>query len=150
MSNIPPPQPPKDTLDTNVAGEINAFDARLSALEAKIDEANLSGEARHRELLIQETQQRIRVRYWVVGISVAVLVFMAAILSHAAHHYFWGPIILMPPSVAIVMFVAPIVSVSTITIFLLFGAFRRFKDDDVGDINVPSIAAEGLKASLGK
>ncbi|PYE22679.1 hypothetical protein C8J32_11036 [Rhizobium sp. PP-CC-3A-592] len=64
---------------------------------------------------------------------------------HAAHHYFGGPLVLIP----IAMFRAPLVSVTTITVMLLIGAFRRFKDDDMDKINIQSLAAEAVKLTQG-
>ncbi|OLP57941.1 hypothetical protein BJF93_13980 [Xaviernesmea oryzae] len=131
-------------------GDAPFLEARIAALEEKMDAAALSAEALHRDLLISEVKQRIRVRYFTVGIAVTVIVFMAAAMMHAAHHYFWGAFVLIPPAVAIAMFVAPLVSITTVTIMLLIGAFRRFKDDDMDNINVASITAEALKGATAR
>ncbi|CDM57214.1 hypothetical protein [Rhizobium favelukesii] len=150
-TDVPLPQPFAPTeAPPSTEGEINSLDVRLAQLELKIDEARLSGEAKHRDLLISEVRQRIRVRYWVVIIAMVAMFFMGVVLSHAAHHYFWGPVVIIPPAVAIAMFVGPIISITTITIVLLVGAFRRFKDDDMDQINVASIAAEATKSVVGR
>jgi uncharacterized membrane protein len=142
--DVPPPKP---FSMSSAAADLAALQSRLNLIEMKLDDAELSAEARHRELLIAETQQRIDVRHWVIVIAIVVMIFMAGILTHAAHRYFWGPMIVIPQSVAIVMFLAPIVSITTVTIMLLIGAFRRFKDDDMDKVNVSSLAAEALSRS---
>lgn len=142
---VPPPVPPPAAANNAVGGDGPFIESRLAALEQKMDEAALSAEAQHRDLLISEVKQRIRVRYFTVGIAVIAICFMAIALAYAAHHYFWGPFVLVPPAVAIAMFVSPLVSITTITIMLLIGAFRRFKDDDMDNINVASIAGEAMK-----
>jgi hypothetical protein len=150
-TDVQPPQPlPPTDAAPSTEGEINSLDSRLAQLELKIDEARLSGEAKHRDLLISEVRQRIQVRYWVVCIAMLAMLFMGVVLSHAAHHYFWGPVVIIPPTVAIAMFVGPIISITTITIVLLVGAFRRFKDDDMDQINVSSIAAEATRSVVGR
>lgn len=50
---------------------------------------------------------------------------------------------------SVVLIVTPILSISTIVAMLLFGAFRRFKDDDIGKIDARSLLAEALKSSQG-
>lgn len=134
------------TPDSSVISEL---ERRLADLELQTDVAKLSGEAKYRDLLIEEIQQRINMRYWVVLISIIVMLFMAGALTHAAHEYFWGSFLTIPQAVAIAMFLAPIISISTITIMLLIGAFRRFKDDDVDRVNIPSLAAEAAKSGMG-
>jgi len=42
-----------------------------------------------------------------------------------------------------VMFVAPIVSITTITVMLFIGAFRQFKDSDMDNQNLVSVAQNG-------
>jgi uncharacterized membrane protein len=142
-----PPQPPSEEYAPPPGGnDFVAVSARLALLEERAALGSLTAEAQYRDLLISEIQQRINVRHWVIGIAMLVMVFMGGIITHAAHHYFWGPVVLIPASVAIVMFLAPVVSITTITVMLLIGAFRRFKDDDMDKVNVTSLAAEAVKA----
>ncbi|NTG12687.1 hypothetical protein G6L05_02860 [Agrobacterium rhizogenes] len=148
--DVEPPRPAPSNNSPSQERELPFLEARVAALELKIDAASLSSEALHRDLLISEVRQRIRVRYFAVGIALGGILFMAVAMAHAAHHYFWGPMVLIPPVVAIAMFVAPIVSITTITIMLLVGAFRRFKDDDMDNINVGSLAAEAAKSAIGR
>lgn len=148
--DVEPPSPPPNDSSPSQERELPFLEARVAGLELKIDAASLSSEAQHRDLLISEVRQRIRVRYFAVAIALGAVMFMAVAMAHAAHHYFWGPVVLIPPAVAIAMFVAPIVSITTITIMLLVGAFRRFKDDDMDNINVGSLAAEAAKSAIGR
>ncbi|WP_156387191.1 MULTISPECIES: hypothetical protein [unclassified Rhizobium] len=76
------------------------------------------------------------------------MLFMAATVWHAVHSYFWGPWIVVPQSLAIVMFLAPITSITAVTIVVLVGAFRRFRDDDMDNVNVTSLAGEAVKAIM--
>ena len=147
--DVAPPQPLNGPTTVSGSSDYAVLRDRLEKLEQKAAGKELDAEAQHRQLLITEVRQRIDVRHWVVVIAIFVLIFMAGVLTHAAHSYFWGPFVLVPQSLAIVMFIAPIVSITTITIMLLVGAFRRFKDDDMGKIDVASITAEALKASQG-
>ncbi|KQR73403.1 hypothetical protein ASG03_00900 [Rhizobium sp. Leaf341] len=124
------------------------LEQRIADLELNSAAGQLSHEYAHRALLIAEVKQRIRVRYAAFIISMITMAFMGFVLLHAVHNYFWGPFVLVPPSVAIAMFVAPTVSISAITIMLLVGAFRRFKDDDMDNIHLPSITAEAVKSSI--
>lgn len=142
-----PPEPPTEEFPPSADGmDYVALSTRLSLLEERAALGSLNAEAKYRELLISEIKQRIDVRHWVIVIALFVIAFMGWVLSHAAHHYFWGPVILMPASVAVVMFLAPVASITTITVMLLIGAFRRFKDDDMDKVNVTSLAAEAVKA----
>jgi|EndMetStandDraft_5_1072996.scaffolds.fasta_scaffold1138072_1 hypothetical protein len=147
--DVAPPQPLSGPTPETRSGDYAVLRDRLEKLEQKAAGEELDAEAQHRRLLITEVRQRINVRNWVVAIAITVLIFMACVLAHAAHRYFLGPFVLIPPTLAIVMFIAPVVSITTITIMLLIGAFRRFKDDDMGKIDVASLTAEALKASQG-
>lgn len=131
-------------------GDIKFLEQRVADLELAINAGELSLEAQHRDLLISEVKQRIRVRYFTVAVALCAMIFMGLAMATASHHYFLGPFIVVPPAVAIAMFVAPIVSITTITIMLLIGAYRRFKDDDMDNINVASLAAEAAKSAVGK
>jgi hypothetical protein len=122
---------------------------RIIALETAAENATLTAEADHRQLIISEIRQRIRMRYTAVTISVLVIIGMALAVAHLLHRLFVGPIVLVPQSVVIAMFVGPVLSVSAITITLMVGAFRRFKDDDMDNINVASLAVEAAKSGLG-
>jgi hypothetical protein len=46
------------------------------------------------------------------------------------------------------MFLAPITSITAVTIVVMIGAFRRFRDDDMDNVNVTSLAGEAVKAAF--
>ena len=75
----------------------------------------------------RELVQRYRVQQIAVGMGVSVFVFMAYILFH---HLFCKP--LLPPEhhFSWVLVVAPITSITIITVALFVAAFRRFEDKD--------------------
>lgn len=141
------PQPPRESL-TSKNTEESFLEGRIAKLEAKLEANELSTEGKYRALLITEIRQRIFVRYAAVVVSCIVIALMVGIDLYAAHRYFWGHFILVPTAAVIAMFVAPIVAISTITIMLLIGAFRRFKDDDMDNVNIPSLAVEASKAVI--
>ena len=147
MEDADTPPPPQEE-HTSASTEQYFLESRIAKLEAKLDERELSAEAKYRALLITEIRQRIIVRYAAVAVSCIVIVLMVVVALYAAHRYFWGHFILVPTAAVIAMFVAPIVAISTITIMLLIGAFRRFKDDDIDNVNVPSLAVEAGKAVI--
>lgn len=150
MSTIAPP--PQDTFQSatpEVAGALDDFSKRISELEASREYQALTIEAQYKELLKNEIQQRMEIRWQVIVIAIVVLVFMGFILAHGAHTFAQKDISGMPASLLIAMFVAPIVSISTISVMLLFGAFRQFKDEDIKNVNIPSLAGEALKSGAG-
>lgn len=143
-----PPAPPEEPAD---AGEkiFAELEQRIAELELQRDLGRLSAEGKARELFVREISQRIWIRWVAICLAVAVMVFMGCVLWHAVHAYFWGPFVTVPQSVAIAMFLGPIVSITTITVMLAIGAFRKFRDDDVGPVGASTLAAEGAKSVLG-
>lgn len=142
--SIPPP-----TEDLTLAHDaVSELERRIARLELEGDSARLSDESTHRGLLISEVRQRIRMRYTAFGLAVVTMIFMGVTVWHTVHSYFWGSLITVPQSVAIVMFLAPITSITAITIVVLIGAFRRFRDDDMDNVNVTSLAGEAVKAAF--
>lgn len=124
---------------------------RIDLLEQKIESGALAAEEEARSLLIKEIRQRITTRRVAVWVGLLVIVGMSAILWHGVHRYFlsvpvadWS-ILTIPQAVAITMFVAPVVSITTITVVLLVGAFRRFKDDDASSSNLMPVAQAGAR-----
>jgi hypothetical protein len=140
MAEEQPPPPPQQLTDP-----VAAMQARISALEEAAEAGKLDSESKYRGLLISEVNQRIRMRYAVSILATLVILAMAGYAAHAVHHYFVGPFVLISPSLAIVLFLAPVTSVTAITISLLVGVFRRFKDDDIEKIDTKSIVSEALK-----
>lgn len=147
--NLPPPPPSDPITGSDAAGDVlNDFRKRIADLEAAKDLRSLSAEAEYKEMLKKEIQQRMEIRMIVILIAIAVLVFMGVVLTHASHTAAKA-IATLPPSLLIVMFLGPVVSISTVTAMLLFGAFRQFKEEDLNKINVSSLAGEIAKTSSG-
>lgn len=104
---------------------------RFEALEAK----NLDLEARFLQLQNREQSQRILLRWIAMATGVFVVGVMIFILTHLLHHTSVGPFIVARPAFAVAMIVAPITSITTITVALFVGAFRKFEEKDVGTVS---------------
>ncbi|MBD8891799.1 hypothetical protein [Roseibium litorale] len=135
---------------------IDKFEAQLLSLQetvaslvAEREGGELSDNAVQRQLLILEIKQRIRMRYTVTVLAIIVILAMASFAMHSVHSYFVGPVVLIPASLAIALFFAPIVSITAVTIMLLMGAFRRFKDDDMERVDMKALATAALKLGGG-
>lgn len=146
MSEDTPPPPPPET-DNDALSELKL---RVADLEAAASFGQLDSENQYRDLLISEVRQRIRMRYAVSWLALFVILMMAGFAAHAVHKYFIGPFVVIPPSLAIVLFLAPATSITAITITLLVGVFRRFKDDDMEKIDARSIINEAVKVAAPK
>lgn len=132
---------PIDGIEKDYKENIYSEKLKLRALEV---------EAEYKELLISEIKQRLRIKRVVLIISISVMIFMGILLWHVYHYvWYWPFIAIISPYVIIAMFVVPIVSITTITVMLLIGAFRRFKDDDMDKIYSPALMAGAVKQSLG-
>lgn len=131
------------------AGISQELEQRLAALEAKGELAALTTEGQLRELMKTEIRQRIMVRWLSIAISLVTMSIMIAFIWHFTHEIFVGPLVLISPVIAVVLFGGPILSISAITIMLSIGAFRRFKDDDIDGTNLASVAFEGVKSGMG-
>jgi hypothetical protein len=130
-----------------IDARIDGLEGRIAFLESEKVYADLSAEDKYRKLLRHEVMQRIGMRYAAIVIALAVISTMVWFARHVLFLYFVGPFVAVPPAVAIALFVAPIVSVSAITIMLLIGAFRRFKDDDLDQINAQAVVEAGKAAA---
>jgi hypothetical protein len=136
--------------ETPVAqADINELEQRIAALELQKELGALSAEAQVRELLKKEIQQRIWIRWIAIAFAILVICFMAYLICRYLKYFFlFGALSTLPSAVAITLFLAPIVSITTVTVIIALGAFRKFKDDDVGPAGLANLAAEGVKASV--
>lgn len=83
-----------------------------------------------RTLQKREAGQRYLLR-WVASVTgIVVILGMAAALTHLVHSTFWGPFHLASGAFAVAMIVAPIASITAITVALFVGAFRKFDEKD--------------------
>ena len=79
----------------------------------------------------RDKSQRYTIKWIAVVAGVVVILCMFGILAHMFHHVFWGPIIFTSPALSVAMVVSPIVSITTITVAIFIGAFRKFDDKDL-------------------
>lgn len=140
---------PKDpTAGSPLDGRLDTFEARLATLEFKQSSKTLSAEDRYNRLLEHEVFQRICMRYAVIFIAVVVIAIMVSFATYVLCNHVVFPIAYVSPTVTIALYAAPVLSVSAITIMLLIGAFRRFKDDDIEQVNAQAVV-ESAKALYG-
>lgn len=78
----------------------------------------------------REIGQRIWIRWLAVLLSTAVVGAMFYAFYHIQHQIFGFRYTFMQTGAMIALVVAPVVSISGITIALLFGVFRGYKDAD--------------------
>ena len=84
-----------------------------------------------RKLQRREYGQRISLRWIAVATGLIVIVCMGLGLAHVMHSiglYSYRPI---NASLYVALVVAPILSITSITVALFIGAFRRFEDRDL-------------------
>lgn len=84
-----------------------------------------------RNLLEREVGQRYWLRWIAVVTGVAVIAGMAYALAHLLHNTFIGPFHFASSAFSVAMIVAPIASITAITVALFVGAFRKFDDKDL-------------------
>ena len=121
MPDIPPNAP-----DVALSSASSGNGAR-DTLEFELLEA----EQALRELLTREAGQRYWLRWIAVGTGGLVIFRMAAALWFLANRIFWGPIVVGSPAFSVAIIVAPIISITSITVALFVGAFRKFDDKDL-------------------
>lgn len=102
----------------------------------------LDADAKGRESLIREADQRYWLRWFAVAVVSAIIVAMGALLNHVAH---WLPSTAQSAGAVIALHLAPITSMTALAIALLVAAFRGFKDGD--EKAGATIASDALKAS---
>lgn len=147
-ADLPPEVPQESSGQDPIAETLAVYEERVARLEEALAQNQLSHEGKARDLLISEIQQRILMRKIAVGTALIVMIVMAGVLMHATHSFFWGRFVVIPQAIAIAMFIGPIVSITTLAVVLMVGAFRRFKEEDINNISVGSLAAEATRSSM--
>lgn len=84
-----------------------------------------------RTLQKREAGQRYWLRWIAAGTGIIVIVGMAGVLTHLVHSTFWGPFHFASGAFSVAMIVAPIASITAITVALFVGAFRKFDEKDL-------------------
>jgi hypothetical protein len=102
----------------------------------------LEADAKARENLNREADQRYWLRWVAVGLVVVIILGMGCLLAHVAH---WLPSEPHAMGAVIALHIAPIISMTTLSIALLVAAFRGFKDGD--EKAGASIATDGARAT---
>lgn len=144
----PQPIPREMPASAGQPAALAEYEERLARLEERLAEEQLTQEGKARDLLIKEIEQRITNRQTAITIAVVVMIFMALLLGHVTHSFYWGPVMVVPQSVAIAMFLAPVISITTLSVVLVVGAFRHFKDRDMSNVSLGSLAAETVRNSM--
>lgn len=142
-------------MSTNSGSEIAPTDPFLEEdiLAQEISDTTVDNE--YRDLLINELKQRMRFRTIAVWTTLTTLALLGVYAFSAFYHVAYVdtrhqlPWVGLETPTSVVLIVAPIVAVSTITAMLLLGAFRRFKEDDTDKIDIKSLAMEALKMNGG-
>lgn len=147
-ADLPPEIPQEPNGQDPIAETLAGYEERVARLEDALAQNELSHESEERYLLISEIRQRILMRKIAVGTALIVVIFMAGVLMHATHSFFWGRFVVIPQAIAIAMFIGPIVSITTLAVVLMVGAFRRFKEEDMNNVSVGSLAAEATRNSM--
>lgn len=150
MPDIPglPPEPEKQTTNTPKKRRqqpIASIPSNAADL-APSSERTRSEDLERLEFELLETDRALRVlqkreagqRYWLRWIAVVtgivVIGGMSAVLTHLVHRTFWGPFHFASGAFSVAMIVAPIASITAITVALFVGAFRKFDDRDTETI----------------
>jgi hypothetical protein len=102
-------------------------------------------------LLAEETSQRIWLKWIASAVGCLVIVGMSALLWHSMHMMWdsksmfpWWPWPKIPSGVAVAVFVAPVVSITTITVALFVASFRRFEDKDLETAGSSIVGGVGI------
>jgi hypothetical protein len=115
------------TLDANTKSE--AEDRRFSDIELRLLDAG----AKSKENVNREADQRFNLRRLAVGMGVILIFGMGVMLYHVAHAVFTPHYFEKPSMYVVAALVAPILSMTTVSIALLVAAFRGFKGSDEAD-----------------
>jgi hypothetical protein len=133
MAEEPPKVPPVDAQATSPEEPDGRSDYEFRLLEA---------DAKARENLNREADQRYWLRWVAVTLVVLIILGMAIFLAHVAH---WLPNEPNSTSVVVALHLAPIISMTTLAIALLVAAFRGFKDGD--EKSSAAITSDGARVA---
>lgn len=123
-------------IDLALADSVRHEDLRRKEVEYNF----LMADEHYQKIVNRDKDQRYWLRWIAAAIGIIVIVGMTSLLWHMMHQLKFWPFQIYASSVLIAMFVAPLVSITTVTIALFIGAFRRFSDDDLDKISVPNVA----------
>lgn len=115
------------SIDPDLESNGVARNKRREDLEFELLEA----EAAVRRFGHREIRQRYIIKWVAVCAGVVVILGMTGILAHLVHEAFLGPFLFASPAFSFAMIVAPITSITAITVALFIGAFRKYEDKDI-------------------
>lgn len=107
-------------------GQGNGQHSNREVLELEV----LDLEAKLKSLAQKEIGQRYAIKWIAVVTGGLVILVMFAMMAHLFHQLFWGPFFVASPALAVAMIVAPVASITAITVALFIGAFRKFEERD--------------------
>lgn len=107
----------------------------------------LDAESKLRTLVQKEIGQRYTIKWVALVTGLIVIVGMASLMAHLIHQVFHGPFMFVNTAFSVAMLVAPILSITAITVALFVGAFRKFEEKDLE--NVGSTLASGINTIRG-
>ena len=105
----------------------------------------LDADAKAKENVNRETDQRYTFRWIAVFAGCIVIIIMGCTLNSVYHRMPELAAKKIPAAVLVAMFIAPVTSMTALALALQVAAFRGFKDGD--ESKGASAASEGLKAS---
>lgn len=127
---------PQVDISTNGASSRKFVDIELRLLDA---------DAKAKENLNREADQRYWLRWAAVAVAFAIILGMGYMLGHVGYYILSRHGIGAPAAFLVAVYVAPIVSMTTIALALLVAAFRAFKSGD--EQASASALAQGAKAT---
>jgi hypothetical protein len=133
MASVPP-------IDEAAQGSPGVSAKRFEEIELRLIDA----EAKAKENRNRETDQRYFFRFVAVGCACLLILGMATMLWHLAHWTVGNPNN-APASFIVAIFVAPILSMTTLALALLVAAFRGYKESD--EATGATLASQGMKAT---
>jgi hypothetical protein len=109
----------------------------------KLEADLLASEAKLLRLAGKEAGQRHVIRWIAVSTGLVVIAGMFGVLYHTLHMISWWPWLRPPSTFMIVIVAGPVASITTITVALFIGAFRKFEEKDAES------AANGVSTGIG-
>jgi hypothetical protein len=103
---------------------------KVSDLESRLTSRVLTLEEEERRLRVREIAQRMSIRKWTGILAASVVFSMVSMLIWAKYTMGLWWLFFAPDVHSVTVIIAPTLSGTTIVVALLWGAFRRFKDDD--------------------
>lgn len=115
---------------------------RLQEIELRLLDAG----AKSKENQNREADQRYNLRRIAVGVAVVLILGMGVVLWHGTHRLFSPSYFDVPAPYVVAIFLAPIVSMTSLAVAILVAAFRGFSGSDAEGI--PELATDAAKTTV--